>query len=304
VKTAFPKNTSFRLPRACRALTVLEMLVSTAMLSLIIIGLTAMFLQTSKAFKSGMKQTDITDTGRTVIDMIASDLSQMSDPHFTNVVNPLYSSPVPNPPTLCWQWVSSYDLFQSNNGVLFRTNQLEDIFATVQSNATWLGIGYTVSNWFTNGNGGPIPGVGTLYRYVTQTNAPLDIYNTLFTNFGYALAGPPFSANLHRIADGVVHLKIYAFDANGNENPNDLLYTNGPLQYPTIVTLPTIPVTYQTNYLPHSIDIELGILEPEAFEHARALYTAGAGVAAGQFLSTCAPQVQIFRQHVIILAAP
>ena len=58
------------------------MLVSTAMLSFIVLGLTAMFIQTQKAFKTGIKQTTITDAGRAIIDMIASDLSQMSDPRF------------------------------------------------------------------------------------------------------------------------------------------------------------------------------------------------------------------------------
>ena len=75
-----------RAPRNCRALTILEMLVSTAMLAFIVLGLTAMFIQTQKVFKTGIKQTTVTDAGRTIIDMIASDLSQMSDPHFTNVV--------------------------------------------------------------------------------------------------------------------------------------------------------------------------------------------------------------------------
>jgi len=70
-------------------LTILEMLVSTAMLSFIVLGLTAMFIQTQKAFKTGIKQTSVTDAGRAVIDMIASDLSQMADPHFTNFIIPI-----------------------------------------------------------------------------------------------------------------------------------------------------------------------------------------------------------------------
>jgi type II secretory pathway pseudopilin PulG len=311
-----------RAPRDCRGLTILEMLVSTAMLSLIVLGLTAMLIQTQKAFKSGIKQTTITDAGRTIIDMIAADLSQMSDPHFTNVYFPTNIYPnfpvggYPNPPTLYWQFSYTNDLVQSNinnNGVLvpFRINQLEDIFAVVQTNNTWLGIGYCVSNWFTNSNGATIPGIGTLYRYVTNTTAPLINKNFLYTNFQTSL-GNNFT-NFHRIADGVVHLKIYAFDATGNEMFYESNYdqyglttvgNNSYLQYPVIVPNPTNNSMYLTNYLPHSIDIELGILEPEAFEHARALYTSGATVAAEQYLSTCAGQVEIFRQHIIIPAAP
>jgi hypothetical protein len=286
------------------------MLVSTALLSFIVLGLTAMFIQTQKAFKTGIKQTTITDAGRSIVDMIAFDLSQMSDSHFTNVYNPYIGNPVSPyvyPTNLTWQWVSSYDLVQSNvnaSGVLapFRTNQLEDIFAIAQTNNTWLGIGYCVSNWFTNSGGSPYPGIGTLYRYVTTTTAPLTNNNILYPNFQFSLANN--FVNFHRIADGVVHLKITAYDANGNEDTDELNFPNGPLQYPTVVTLATTPVTYQTNYLPHSIDIELGILEPEAFEHARALFTAGAPIAAEQYLASAAGQVEIFRQHIIVTAAP
>ncbi len=306
------------------------MLVSTAMLAFIIVGLTAMFIQTQKAFKTGIKQTTVTDAGRTIIDMIASDLSQMADPHFTNVFFPTNPYPYyppfgsPNPPTLYWSYVPSYELVQviTNNVVpVFRTNEVEDIFATVQTNNMWLGIGYTVSNWFTNSGGAAIPGVGTLYRYVAQTNAPLYPTNLLYANYIYQIGLGTFTNTLfHRIADGVVHLKIYAFDADGNEMSLEPTYDQygqvyretwpNPylpyLQYPCIeqVTNSFGFVVPQTNYLPHSIDIELGILEPEAFEHARALYSAGAAAAAGQYLTNSPGQVEIFRQHIIIPAAP
>jgi type II secretory pathway pseudopilin PulG len=304
-----------RAPRNCRALTILEMLVSTAMLSFIVLGLTAMFIQTQKAFKTGIKQTTVTDAGRTIIDMIASDLSQMSDPHFTNVYFP--TNGLGSPPTLRWSFVPAYELVQTNqNGYPLRTNELEDIFATVQTNNLWLGIGYTVSNWFTTSGGGAFPGIGTLYRYVGSNTAPLFPTNQLYTNYINEIGSNTFTnAWFHRVADGVVHLKIYAFEADGNEmcwepyyDQNGQVYGFPPqdnyLQYPVIVTNSTIPITYQTNYLPHSIDIELGILEPEAFEHARALFTSGATNAAATFLATAAGQVEIFRQHIIIPAAP
>jgi len=300
------------------------MLVSTAMLAFIVLGLTAMFVQTQKVFKTGIKQTTVTDAGRTIIDMIASDLSQMSDPHFTNVYFPTNAYPTypafgsPNPPTLYWS-LSGLELVQviTNNGVpVFRTNELEDIFATVQTNNTWVGVGYAVSNWFNNtNNGSPFPGVGTLYRYVATTNAPLYTTNLLYANYINQIGLGTFTNSLfHRIADGVVHLKIYAFDADGNEMYWEPYYDQYGqvygfprqypyLQYPVIVTNLTRGGV-QTNYLPHSIDIELGILEPEAFEHVRALYASGATAAAGQFLTNAAGQVEIFRQHIIIPSAP
>jgi hypothetical protein len=211
---------------------------------------------------------------------------------------------------LYWSFVPGDDLVQYENNTPFRTNELQDIFATVLTNNTWLGIGYTVSNWFTNNGGGVFPGVGTLYRYVATTNAPLYATNLLSANFNTEVGYGTFT-NLwfHRIADGVVHLKISAFDADGNEMYDEPLYDLGQsslqyLRYPIIVPNPTNNLLLQTNYLPHSIDIELGILEPEAFEHVRTLYTSGATAAASNFLANAAGQVEIFRQHIIIPAAP
>lgn len=305
MNTALSKHFSPASPRCCRALTILEMLVSTALLAFIVLGLTAMFIQVQKAFKMGIKQSSVTDSGRSVIDMIASDLSQLSDAGFPIPQQPFFQ-PTPLPQVnLYWQWNPGMDLIQSD-GTVTRTNQLQDIFAMVETNNTWVGIGYMVSNWFT-ANGNAIPGVGTLYRYVAQTNAPLDATNSLFSGFYF---GTGTNANYHRVADGVVHLKIYAYDGNGNEDAYEIPYdypssgSSAILLYPTVVTnlVNGLPF-YQTNHLPHSIDIELGILEPETFEHVRALFTSGATAAAEQLLTNSPGKVEIFRQHIIVPAA-
>jgi hypothetical protein len=308
VRIAPSIENSLQPPRPGRALTILEMLVSTAMLTFIVLGLTAMFIQTQKAFKTGIKQSDSTDAGRAVIDLIASDLVQMSDPHFTNV--PLPTGPVTttSPTNFSWQ-LTGNDLYQTitgPNGSTIWTNQLNDLYILVQTNSTWYGVGYAVSNWFTNGSGGSLPGVGTLYRYITSTNGPLTQTNPLYGNIQNDVEQSGAFNNCHPVANGVVDLKITAYDAQGNMNTNQLLHPNSifPFSYPVVVYNPTNLSLYITNYLPHAVDIELGVLEPEAFEHARALYTAGATAAAQNYLAGCAGQVQIFRQHIIIPAAP
>ncbi len=313
------------------------MLVSVALLAFIVLGLTAMFVQTQKAFKIGIKQTSSTDAGRSVIDMIANDFAQLSNQGFTNnwfpplnwhtlSLTPAQSmnygaSPI-CPPNLYWSLVQplSFNQVVLNNGVTtYRTNQSEDIFMMVQTNAVWTGIGYSVSNWFTNAFGGAFPGVGTLYRFTAITNVPLDTNNLLFTNFYYQTSYGTFTNTFfHRIADGIVHLKIIAYDADGNEMSLEPAYdvstSTGFMQYPYIKNV-TNSITgvveqdsagnyiLQTNVMPHSIDIELGVLDPEAIEHARALYTSGAANAAGNYLTNAAGQVQIFRKHIVIAAA-
>ena len=119
------------------------------------------------------------------------------------------------------------------------------------------------------------------------------------------------AATCHRIADGVVHLKITAYDADGNEMYYEPYYDlNGMLLGRDCRCCNTRSsahtdqyFVYVTNYLPHSVDIELGILEPEAFEKARSL-AAGGTVAASNYWPRRLGQVEIFRQHIIIPAAP
>jgi hypothetical protein len=288
------------------------MMVSVAMLAFIVVGLTAMFVQVQKAFKSGIKQTTITDAGRTVIDMMADDFSQMTDPHFTNNYFPLSKS-IGSPAAMYWQIVPQLSFNQNilSNGVpILRTNITEDIFGTIQTNNSWLGIGYSVSNWFTNAGGGAFPGIGTLYRFTDTNIGPLSGTNQLYTNFINQVSFNIYNTNyFHRIADGVVELKVTAYDADGNEmfyesNFDAQTSTLTNLQYPYLSLNPFNPNLVVTNYLPHSIDIELAILEPEALEHARAMYASGALSAAANYLTNAAGQVEIFRQHVLIPAAP
>src|SRR5580658_7794923 len=157
-------------PRLRSGLTILEMLVSTAMLSLIVVGLTAALIQTQKAFKTAIRQNTVTDAGRTIVDMISSDLRQMSDAQYTN----FYNSNVFN---LWWGTPHLTNIVNTENGVPFRTNQLNDMYMLIHSNNTWYGVGYSVSNY-------PGISVGTLYRYEVSCfdMAPVFTYD-LFTPF-------------------------------------------------------------------------------------------------------------------------
>src|SRR5580658_2415292 len=142
------------LPLRRAGLTILEMLVSTAMHSFIVLGLTAMLIQTQKAFKTGIKQNTITDSGRAIMDMISGDLRQMSDGQNPYVTNFFWGAPN-------LKMITNY-----MNGVAIRTNELNDIFILEHTNTVWLGVGYSVSNYPSLGN--PGLGIGALYRYETN----------------------------------------------------------------------------------------------------------------------------------------
>jgi hypothetical protein len=283
VRTSFTESIQ-RARRQRKALTILEMLVSTAMLSFIVLGLTAVFIQTQRAFKTGLKQTTVNDAGRTVMDMIANDLRQMADAQNSGVTN------------LYWAWAATNQFIQTNNGVPFRTNQVDEIYILERTNTAWMGVGYAVLNL--------APGVGTLYRYEIVSNAP-SITNDLFWPFynstiNQTFPGQPSNA-WHRVADGVIHLKLRAFDQNGNEPWFEAYYgdysvNNEAFAYPAFYS--PGPNIVPSNTLPNAVELELGILEPDTFAQARALSVNRTALI--NFLSTTAPKVDIFRQRISI----
>lgn len=178
--------------------------------------------------------------------------------------------------------------------------QDQTIFFLVRTNGEWEGIGYAVSN-----NSMGCAGAGTLYRYEVTTNAPLEdnsLYGGFVTNLGRlnnVLPGVPL--NFHRVADGVIHLKLYAFDQAGNENSEELFYGDdyqSGFAYP----LPSTNVALaDTNDLPASLMLEVGVLEPDTYDQARAM-SANATVESN-FLRNAAANVHLFRTMVPVAGA-
>src|SRR5580658_5908383 len=67
--------------------TLVEIMVTVALLSVIILGLVAMFNQTRRAFTSSLAQVDVLESGRGAADMIARDLEQMVPAYVQGVPN-------------------------------------------------------------------------------------------------------------------------------------------------------------------------------------------------------------------------
>ncbi len=302
------------------------MLVSTAMLAVIVVGLTVVFVQTQRAFKTGIKESTVTDAARTIVEMITADLEQTSDGQNTNVYNLHWGLTASNAANV---------IVSFNNGVPIRTNQLEEIYILERTNTTWVGVGYAVSNLLSP-SGAPLH-LGTLYRFETNWNSPYPALTNLFRPIDgtfdpfysvflqtsdSSIPGLYFSSNYwHPVADGVIDLKILAFDQNGNDadshfftnNNNNYFsypsyfYTNDiyALEYPIppggIATNALANVL--TKALPNSVELEFAILEPEALDQARAL---GASTPALlNFLgSNAATRMEVFRQRVNVAATP
>ncbi len=293
---------SFRNPQSAirnsMAFTLVEVLVVMTLLSLIVLSLMTVLNSTQTAFRAGITQAGVLESGRAVSDLIKSDLEGMTpslcssnfiwpDPYnATNNVNfyaavTTFASP-PSP------------LFQSLVGVsnpnIQRTNVLESFFvlssANVNGSPSWIGTGYVVSTNLPDGTLYP------LYRFYMATNVmaaePASLYNAFYsiplTN------SPPWS----HLMDGVVELRVRAFDINGMWMNN--IYTNA-LNFKTNSTMWGETGFYMfSNTLPASVEVELGVLEDRTLQRAESLPLA----AQTNYLAQHAGQVHIFRQRAWI----
>jgi hypothetical protein len=184
-------------------------------------------------------------------------------------------------------------------------------------------------------SGGPLH-LGTLYRFETNWNSPYPaltklvrpidgtfdpFYSMFLATSDGTVPSLYFSSNYwHPVADGVIDLRILAFDQNGNDadshfftNNNNYyfsypsyFYTNDiySLEYPiTSLSIPTNALAnVLTKALPNAVELEFAILEPEALDQARSL--AASTPALLNFLgSNAATRMEVFRQRVNVAAA-
>ena len=300
-----------RTPRASRltlhAFTLLEILVSVALLSVIVLGLFAMFNQTQRAFRQSMTQTDILEAGRAVTEMIPRELEQMTPSHHS----PYPLSPYPHGVNFYTELPNSTPLTQPLPGnVLPRTNLLQDCFILLRQNQTWTGIGYCVRSVDTNqllwlpqteaGNPGKM-GAGTLYRFsetlaAVQNGLPQDP-SRLFGDFAKACQ-PGTSNTLTRICDGVIHFYFRAFDTNGVLITTN--HTNIVVRYyPPLAPGEVGGYTFYSNALPAAVELELGLLEQHAWERFNSIPSAAARRAYLQ-RDDISSRVHLFRQRITI----
>ncbi|HTQ49725.1 MAG TPA: prepilin-type N-terminal cleavage/methylation domain-containing protein [Candidatus Acidoferrales bacterium] len=290
--------------------TLVEILTTMVLLSLIVLALMAIFNSTQKAFRSGLTQTDILESGRLAMSLIASDLGAM-----TPSLSPVDTNSL---------WANVPDNYNTNNNINFyavlanyrtapppliqsltassaqRTNVLENFFSLSRQNIggtpTWVGVGYAV---FTNTP--DTNGIYSLYRFYLTTNAssnPALVFNT------FALGQYTNTAVWSYLMDGVVNLSIRPYDPNGFEMTNtwEYYYNGGNNTFTNQSTmfwqgLPGVYGFYMySNTVPASVEVELGVMEDAVLQRAEGLN----GAAQMNYLSNQAGQVHLFRQRVMI----
>ena len=284
-------------------------MVTVGLLGFIVLGLTAMFVHTQKVFRAGITQSDVLEAGRAAMDLMVHDLEGTTPSRIPTVTN----------------FLSRYEADSTNSltGSTFpRTNVLSCFYFLNEYNHAWKGVGYVVA----------VPDafiasykVGTLYRFEFppggysevasletnslefKTNA-LAAINRLVapTNYG---ASPNISAYLTRVCDGVIHLRVKAYDTTGlaisptNLPLNTLVVTNASqrnafVEFPPFnATLGMEEYTCTNNAVPAYLDLELGILDVRAWERFKAIPNATAQQA---YLTRQANAIHVFRRRVAV----
>lgn len=271
-----------------QAFSLIELLVTVALLSVIILGLVAMFNQTRRAFTSSMTQVDVLSAGRSAADLLARELEQMAPTYYQNVDN-LYIVTPNNNVTL------AQTLTDTNDPKDLKINILQAVYFVTRSNQTWNCIGYRLATSdYANS-------IGTLYRF-SSNNIPYTSSGVLINNQNSFLNTTPPTNFYNRIIDGVVDFRVRVYDGYGNF----MSFTNNSVTVIIPVTntvsheivLDNAQAQFTSNTLPAYVELELGILEDRALARYQALSLNSA--AAQSYLKSHAAQVHIFRRRIPI----
>ncbi len=285
------------------AFSLIEIMITVALLSLIVLGLLSMFTQTKRAFTSSMTQSDVMEAGRAMMAGFTRELEQMTPTHAPPINNGNYVST-----NFFAETSPGFDkdrMYQPLPGSLEeRTNVVQRFFFVTQQNQDWIGTGYQVLL----DDPATGVGVGTLFR-ASSTVSSRGAAILLSSNFLYSFGPSAPVTNLNRIADGVVHLRVRAFATNGFPITPDG-FALGPGVKPAyanvantrrfwnLQTSDQVESYFFSNAVPAYVEVELGILEPRVVDRFRSM--SGNATAQRQYLSNHVAQVHLFRQRIAI----
>jgi type II secretory pathway pseudopilin PulG len=277
--------------RRAAAFTLVEIMVVMVLLSVIVLGLMAMFNQTQRAFRAGMAQTDQLEGGRMFTDLILQDLQQITPSDQTNGLN--FYAQIPNYPLLQQLLPASF---------IPRTNALENLFFLTRYNQTWTGVGYMVRTNSDYGLSGGIDYAGTLYRF--QTNLSMSQFEGAGQSPYFTFLNATDRFSFSKVLDGVVQFRVRCYDPNGAL----LVSTNGTLSGDNL-TNSFVRITdsasldpgevesyaFSNNIVPAYVEVEMGVLEPAVLKRYNSIPDP---IARSNFLANHAGNVQLFRERV------
>lgn len=276
-----------------RGFSLVEVLVVMTLLSLIVLALMQVFGTTQRAFRAGVTQTDVLEGGRSVMQLIADDLRQVS-------ASGGYSNGAVN---LAAEGNYSFNtaylpLLQKLPGMgsgTQRTNLLNSLFFISRQNNSWVGTGYFVDHTSTSE-------LFPLYRWSQTYSAQIDP-GFLYANFRAAVLNNLATGtwtNMSHLLDGVAHLVVRTYDVNGRWLSYSL--TNLPPGIAVSQAWDETQIYFYSNMLPATVEVELGTLEDRTMSRAESLQNDVPALPPGDrrtlYLQKQSGTVHLFRQQV------
>ena len=269
-----PHRTQARLRRPYGAFTVMEMLVSVALLTLIMAALFGSFYQVQRAVRVGTAQKDVMEAARSGFLLLAREM-QLAVPSRVDGITNFFARSV----------AAGFVQTLPEGGEL--TNVLQEFYWLTKNDPSdwgrWSLEGFFVST-DNDRSGGDL--VGSLFRYsISGYSSNLYDFHRAFENAA--------QTNAHHVMDGVINLQVRIYDSRG------LAYTNtGPNSVSNLNLALPDGFAFAGDYVPAYAELELGVLEPDAYRQYQA--KAVNPVAAKQFLAERAHNVHLFRQRIPI----
>jgi len=291
--------------------SLVEILLVTALLSLIMLALMSVFNSTQAAFRSSITQTDVLEGSRATMDLLTSDFRQMvaSGGYMGVLPNPQYDpsytvgqNNLPSAPVNFWVSDPSPTVEQSLIGTdpsANRTNQVQSVFILTKQADVWKGVGYFVD---TNSTTYIYP----LYRFDSSVMPGRPTPYQIFSNFCLNIPVYPQSvsttnSNVHHLLDGVLHFNVRAFDTNGVWLTNGYPFGQsfqGKNVYFYYPAGGEVPMYMCSNTLPAAVEIQMGVLEDRILQRASSMPMGS--VVQINYLAQQAGKLHLFRQRVNI----
>lgn len=299
--------------RRARGFTILELMLSISIMTVIVIALYTVFNQTQRALRNTMAQVDVLEGVRSASDLLVRDFE---------AATPLQTFADTNLTSFA-AWTAPFSLPASLRGLAkdgppVLTTHLQDVYFVKRQNDFWTGVGYWVGPIDTNQLGQPFL-LGRLYRFQYETNGAAFASTNLFARFA-DVRDPLKRTRLHSsqaVMDGVVHLRLTAYDADGyplvyderDRPPFFRLMSRQSLADPRswlVDPARADSTTYDFRRFTHpsfpaSIELEIGVLEGPIVTRFQAIPSLNE---ARKYLERNAGRVHLFRHRIPLRNSP
>jgi hypothetical protein len=266
-------------------MSLIEIMVSVTLLAVIVIGLLAVFNNTTKALRIANNMTDVFEGARATDDLVVRDFAGLTAAGDSTTYN-IYAADLAIPPLV----------FTLPEGTQ-QTNLVQDLFFVSRENDTWFATGYYIDQ--------KQAGLGTLYRF--STNGPWYDAFSFDTLSNWYRAFTNGTADGHRVTDGIVHFKVQPYDAKGRiYDPNTWVSViagntnispNVQADLTNNIRIAPEGFAFSGRFTPAYVEVEIGILEPESTRRFNAI-AANNPSGAQAFLNENAGKIHLFRQRI------